>query len=205
MPKRPRNQRQRSAHPRPAAPASAANASTDLLVARIGNGNGELDGQLPALIDAINQRARTLSDLQLRDSLAQLSVGARVRINSTVSPRYLQGQCGEVHDIDGDHVVVCLDTPTGRFTSGHIRCAPLSPGAHRRNGDVNPYLSTWPRKAGTGTIKDTLKERVKHVWECSGTRAKQRGRVASSDLCICFGNSEAVRQYISCSRSRVSS
>ncbi len=124
MPKRPRNQRQRSAPPRPAATAGAANASTDRLVARIGN--GELDDQLPALIDAINQRARTVSDLQLRHSLAQLSVGARVRLNSTVSPRYLQGQCGEVHDIDGDHVVVCLDTPTGRFKSGHIRCSPLS-------------------------------------------------------------------------------
>jgi hypothetical protein len=124
MPKCPRNQRPRSAPPGPGAPAGAANDSTDRLVARIGT--GELDGQLPALIDAINQRARILGDLQLRQSLARLSVGARVRLNSTVSPRYLQGQCGEVHDIDGDHVAVCLDTPTGRFTSGHIRCSPLS-------------------------------------------------------------------------------
>lgn len=58
--------------------------------------------------------------------MAQLSIGARVRLNGTVSPRYLQGQRGEVHEIDGNHVVVCLDAPLGRFTSGHVRCSPLS-------------------------------------------------------------------------------
>ncbi|MFN2503665.1 MAG: hypothetical protein ABR540_05430 [Acidimicrobiales bacterium] len=49
-----------------------------------------------------------------------------MRLNHTLSPRYLHGCCGEVHDIDGDHVVVCLDVPVGRFSSGHVRCYPLA-------------------------------------------------------------------------------
>ena len=120
MAKRSRTHRQRSFAP----PTMAANDSTDKIVTR--TREGLLDAELPALIDAINQRAHTLSERQLRNSLAQLSVGTRVRLNATVSPRYLQGQCGEVHDIDGDHIVVCLDAPVGRFTSGHVRCSPLS-------------------------------------------------------------------------------
>ena len=77
-------------------------------------------------MDTPSPGARVLADLKLRQSLARTSVGARVRLNANVNPRYLQGQHGEVHDIDGEHVVVCLDVPVGRFTSGHIRCSPLS-------------------------------------------------------------------------------
>ena len=69
---------------------------------------------------------RTVENLRTRRALAQLSVGTRVRLNNTVSPRYLHGCCGEVHDIDGEHVVVCLDVPVGRFSSGHVRCSPLA-------------------------------------------------------------------------------
>jgi hypothetical protein len=122
MAKRSRNQPHR---PVPARAGSGDdNDSTERLIARIRDGH--LDSQLPALIDVINQRARTLSNLQVRRSLAQLSVGTRVRLNSNVKPRYLQGQSGEVHELDGEQVVVCLDAPVGRFTSGHIRCSPLS-------------------------------------------------------------------------------
>lgn len=94
------------------------------VVARISS--GALDAELPRLIDAINARVQTVTDQRTRQALAQLSVGARVRLNHTVSPRYLHGCCGEVHDIDGDHIVVCLDVPVGRFSSGHVRCSPLA-------------------------------------------------------------------------------
>jgi len=94
------------------------------VVARIGSGT--LDDELPRLIDAINARVRTVADVRTRQAREQLSVGTRVRLNHTVSPRYLHGCCGEVHDIDGDHVVVCLDVPVGRFSSGHVRCSPLA-------------------------------------------------------------------------------
>jgi hypothetical protein len=53
---------------------------------------------------------------------SQLHVGGRVTIGATAQPKYLRGQTGEVHEIDGDMAVVCLDTPVGRFTSGHVRC-----------------------------------------------------------------------------------
>lgn len=113
--------------PRPV-PAAAGGTDHDTsiagVVARIGS--GALDAELPGLIDAINARVRTVADLRTRQALARLSVGARVRLNRTVSPRYLHGCCGEVHDIDGDHVVVCLDVPVGRFSSGHVRCSPLA-------------------------------------------------------------------------------
>ncbi len=122
MAKRSRNHRTGSVPT--AIPGAAGNDSADRLIARIRD--GQLDGQLPALIDVINQRARVLAGLKLRQSLARISVGARVRLNANVNPRYLQGQHGEVHDVDGEHVVVCLDVPVGRFTSGHIRCSPLS-------------------------------------------------------------------------------
>lgn len=109
------------------APTSDGTADTPIasLVARIGS--GQLDADLPVLIDAINARVRIVADLRTRQALvAQLSVGTRVRLNHTVSPRYLHGCHGEVHDIDGDHVVVCLDVPVGRFTSGHVRCSALA-------------------------------------------------------------------------------
>ncbi|MEW6476974.1 MAG: hypothetical protein AB1679_32355 [Actinomycetota bacterium] len=123
MAKRSRHQRHHWATgPSATSPTDAPDTSTERLVARIRDGH--LDTELPALIDAINERVRILDELQTHRSLAQLSVGTRVRLNDAVSPRYLQGQCGEVHDINDDHVVVCLDTPVGRFTSGHIRCSP---------------------------------------------------------------------------------
>lgn len=103
---------------------ATADSDTASLPARIGS--GQLDADLPALIDAINARLRAIEDSRTRQALAQLSVGTRVRINDTVSPRYLHGCCGEVHDIDGNHLVVCLDVPVGRFSSGHVRCSPLA-------------------------------------------------------------------------------
>lgn len=112
----------------PTATPGAGAHSAEGLIARIRD--GQLDGQLPVLIDAINQRARVLADLQLRQSLARISVGARVRLNTNVNPRYLQGKHGEVHDIDGEHVVVCLDVPVGRFA--------VEPG-HRGSEDLNAY------------------------------------------------------------------
>ena len=102
----------------------AADTPIATLVARIGS--GQLDAGLSVLIDAINARVRIVVDLRTHEALAQLTVGTRVRLNHTVSPRYLHGCHGEVHDIDGDHVVVCLDVPVGRFTSGHVRCSPLA-------------------------------------------------------------------------------
>jgi hypothetical protein len=88
--------------------------------------SGELDTQLPALVEAINRRWKTIQDQRTADAMAKLHVGDRVRINHDVSPQYLHGRCGEIHQIDNDRVVVCLDTPVGRFKSGHVRCPPTA-------------------------------------------------------------------------------
>ena len=92
--------------------------------------SGALDAQLPALIEAINRRWKIVQDQRTIAALAELRVGDRVRIGHDVSPKYLHGRQGEIHQIDHDHdhdhVVVCLDTPIGRFKSGHIRCPPTS-------------------------------------------------------------------------------
>jgi hypothetical protein len=119
-----RNRPRPTAGPPVNTPRAIPDISAETLAARIRDGH--LDAELPALIEAINQRLLILEERRTRQALAQLSIGTRVRINDTVKPRYLQGQHGEVHDIDGEHIVVCLDTPTGRFTSGHIRCSPLA-------------------------------------------------------------------------------
>lgn len=88
--------------------------------------SGELDTELPVLIEAINRRWKIIQDQRTATAMATLRVGDRVRIGHDVSPQYLHGRHGEVHQIDHDHVVVCLDTPVGRFKSGHVRCPPTA-------------------------------------------------------------------------------
>jgi hypothetical protein len=52
-------------------------------------------------------------------------VGDRVRINHSAKPNYLHGQTGTVTGWAGQNVVVQLDQPVGRFTTGELRCPPL--------------------------------------------------------------------------------
>ncbi|MGH9047645.1 MAG: hypothetical protein ACRDVW_10085 [Acidimicrobiales bacterium] len=85
---------------------------------------GQLDDQLPALGEAINDRNRRIAADRTRRALEQLAVGQRVRLDGHISPRYLQGRTGTIHRIDRSTVTVCLDTPVGRFTEGHISCSP---------------------------------------------------------------------------------
>lgn len=59
-------------------------------------------------------------------ALAELCVGDIVRINHTVSPRYLHGAHGTVVEIDDRTATVQLQRPVGRFRSGQIRCPALA-------------------------------------------------------------------------------
>ncbi len=94
----------------------------DALVAAIHD--GRLDDDLPALVDAINDRRHRIDSDQTRRALQHLSVGTPVRLDEHVRPRYLQGCTGTIHQIDGVTIVVSLDTPVGRFTDGHVSCSP---------------------------------------------------------------------------------
>lgn len=85
--------------------------------------DGRLDPHLAALAQAITDRDRTRADEQARSALQHLAVGGRVRLDGQVKPRYLQNATGTIHHIDGTTVTVHLDTPTGRFTNGHVSCS----------------------------------------------------------------------------------
>jgi hypothetical protein len=88
--------------------------------------DGELDPQLLMLQDAITQRLDTLTTRSTATALLELSPGDRVEINHTVRPKYLHGARGTVAGLAGQNVIVSLDRPLGRFTSGQLRCHPLS-------------------------------------------------------------------------------
>ena len=86
--------------------------------------SGALDDEIPNLIAAINSRNAELDRRRAEEARARLSVGDRVILGATASPKYLRGQTGEIHELLRDSVVVCLDHPIGRFTDRHITCPP---------------------------------------------------------------------------------
>jgi len=123
--RRPNSPKQRAALPAPP-PVFGLRPSGDpdrLLLDAIAD--GELDYSLHALADAINARRHLLHTVKAATALAALCVGDQVRINHTVSPKYLHGACGRVIDLDEHTATVCLHRPVGRFKSGHVRCPPL--------------------------------------------------------------------------------
>jgi ribosomal protein L21E len=86
---------------------------------------GELDQELAVLGAVINERAQLLATARSMRTLASLRVGDRVRINHSAKPSYLHGQTGTVSGWAGQNVIVQLDQPVGRFTTGELRCPPL--------------------------------------------------------------------------------
>lgn len=88
--------------------------------------NGELDDHLTALADAVHARHHLIDTVRSATILAALCVGDDVRINHTISPRYLRGLHGTITDLDDERATVCLHRPVGRFHTGEIRCPPLT-------------------------------------------------------------------------------
>lgn len=88
--------------------------------------DGELDDHLTALADAVHARRHLLHTVRSATALGELRVGDHVRINHTISPRYLRGLHGKVVELDDERATVCLHRPVGRFHTGEIRCPPLS-------------------------------------------------------------------------------
>ena len=86
---------------------------------------GELDQELGVLGAVINERVRLLATARSMTTLASLRVGDRVRINHNAKPNYLHGRAGTVNGWAGQNVIVQLDQPVGRFTTGELRCPPL--------------------------------------------------------------------------------
>ena len=85
---------------------------------------GQLDADMREIIDNINVRTETIARERTQSAMARLALHTRVRFDDRVTPQYLRGLTGEIHEITDGRVLVCLDTPVGRFTDGHVRCSP---------------------------------------------------------------------------------
>ena len=121
------SRRARRLQPKPPARSPAAMAApVDLVQAVVeAIARGELDEELAVLGAVINQRVRLLATARSMRTLASLRVGDRVRINHSAKPNYLHGRAGTVSGWAGQNVVVQLDQPVGRFTTGELRCPAL--------------------------------------------------------------------------------
>ena len=115
--------RARRPQPRPARTPAAPVDLVQAVVEAIAR--GELDQELGVLGAVINQRVRLLATARSMTTLASLRVGDRVRINHNAKPHYLHGRAGTVSGWTGQNVIVQLDQPVGRFTTGELRCPPL--------------------------------------------------------------------------------
>jgi len=115
----------RAHHPQPR-PARPQADPVDLVQAVVeAIARGELDQELGVLGAVINERLRLLATARSMTTLASLRVGDRVRINHNAKPHYLHGRAGTVSGWTGQNVIVQLDQPVGRFTTGELRCPPL--------------------------------------------------------------------------------
>ena len=117
------SRRARRPQPRPARTPAAPVDLVQAVVEAIAR--GELDDELAVLGAVINQRVRLLATARSMTTLASLRVGDRVRINHSAKPNYLHGRAGTVSGWAGQNVIVQLDQPVGRFTTGELRCPPL--------------------------------------------------------------------------------
>jgi len=117
------SRRARRPQPRPARVSAAPVDLVQAVVEAIAR--GELDEELGVLGAVINERVRLLATARSMTTLASLRVGDRVRINHSAKPNYLHSRAGTVTGWAGQNVVVQLDQPVGRFTSGELRCPPL--------------------------------------------------------------------------------
>ena len=117
------SRRARRPQPRPARTPAAPVDLVQAVVEAIAR--GELDDELVVLGAVINERVRLLTTAQSMTTLASLRVGDRVRINHSAKPNYLHGRAGTVSGWAGQNIIVQLDQPVGRFTSGELRCPPL--------------------------------------------------------------------------------
>ena len=73
---------------------------------------GDLDAKLDLLESAVLERK---SKIRSATTIADLSVGNKVKINERCGTRYLRGETGVVVGIRRTKLVVHFDNPTGRF------------------------------------------------------------------------------------------
>lgn len=87
---------------------------------------GALDEHLGTLQAAISQRHRDRQRAAANQAAARLQVGDRVMLTHDVRPLYLHGATGTVTGWASQNAIIQLGNPTGRFTTGQLRCPPLA-------------------------------------------------------------------------------
>ena len=87
--------------------------------------SGELDLHLPAIARAIERAGICCTPWSDRRR-SPSSWPVVVRINHNARPRYLQGLCATIVDVDAVTATISLERPGGRFTTGRLRCPPLA-------------------------------------------------------------------------------
>ena len=87
---------------------------------------GGLDDYLPLIQTAISERHEYHYRAQSNQAAARIDVGDRVQLGHDIRPLYLHGATGTVTGWSRQNVIVQLDHPTGRYTTGQIRCPPLA-------------------------------------------------------------------------------
>jgi hypothetical protein len=125
------NKKKRRAQPRQTLPAvlngpepePLASGGIETLIGFIAT--GALDAHLAQLALAVRQRQQQLAIGHRIQALTGFAPGDRVRLNHQIRPLYLHDATGTVTGWAGQSIVVQLDAPAGRFTTGEIRCPPL--------------------------------------------------------------------------------
>lgn len=77
---------------------------------------GDLDAKLDLLESAVLERK---SKIRSAVTIADFSVGNRIKVNERCGTRYLRGETGVVVGIRRTKLVVHFDNPTGRFARKH--------------------------------------------------------------------------------------
>ncbi len=88
--------------------------------------DGELDGHLVAIADAVQARRELLHTVDSATALANLCVGDSVMFTRRIRPRYLAHELAVITEVDDRWVTVRLWRPVGRFGDGELRCPPLA-------------------------------------------------------------------------------
>lgn len=76
--------------------------------------------ELNQLIDYIRETVKAKRSQANAKAKAALEVGDRVRLTGRYKPQYLQGLTGKVVEKLNTRVVVQLDRPVGKFTTGEV-------------------------------------------------------------------------------------
>lgn len=87
--------------------------------------DGKHDNELDWLIGVITDRRKTLRKLAQQRQLTLLKPGDSVRFTPDVRPKYLGGRIGTVQSKRGTKLVVDLEVPAGRYSTGVVVPADL--------------------------------------------------------------------------------